>query len=91
MFRWVPAFPTPAFETEGDPGAICGITQIFFFTHYVLRIKIQQIYPDSQANSVRVSPFTPHEIEVKSTSSASAMAFSVLTEPDLRPVSISAK
>ena len=35
--------------------------------------------------------FTCHEIEVRSTSSAAAIAFKVLTEPDLRPVSISAK
>ena len=35
--------------------------------------------------------FSVHEIEVRSTPSAAAMAFSVLTEPDLRPVSISAK
>ena len=84
-------FPTPPCEIEGNPGTIFGNTQIFFFTHYVLRIKIQQIRPESQTNSVRVTPFTLHEIDVKSTSSASAIAFSVLTEPDLRPVSISAK
>ena len=34
---------------------------------------------------------TGHEIEVRSTSRAAAIAFRVLTEPDLRPVSISAK
>ena len=32
-----------------------------------------------------------HKINIKSTSSASVIAFSVLTEPDFRPVSISAK